>query len=182
MAMLINFIAFQASWFAAVLSAAQGIPWAGVLVVAAAVAIHLWRVPDPRAEALLLAACGVAGGAFDSLLVISGWVSYPSGMLSAVLAPYWIVAMWIAFATTLNLSLGWLKGRDGLAILLGAVGGPLAYLTGQKLGGIELVATQPALLALAVGWGLMMPGLTRLAERFDGTRPPRAASRRLVLE
>ena len=91
------------------------------------------------------------------VLVASGWVSYPSGQWHAALAPYWIVAMWIGFATTLNVSLGWLKGRYWLATLFGAAGGPLAYLAGAKLGGITLVSSDAAPLALALGWAAIMP-------------------------
>ncbi len=38
---LVNFVAFQAGWFACVLSAANGRPWLGVLVVGLIVALHL---------------------------------------------------------------------------------------------------------------------------------------------
>ncbi|MGB5202220.1 MAG: DUF2878 domain-containing protein, partial [Sedimenticolaceae bacterium] len=88
----------------------------------------------------------------------------------AALAPYWIVAMWMGFATTLNVSLGWLKGRYWLAALFGAVGGPLAYLAGAKLGGITLISSEAALTALALGWATIMPLLMYLAARLDGTQ------------
>jgi len=38
---MINFIAFQVGWFSTVLGAAHGMPWIGVIVVPAALAIHL---------------------------------------------------------------------------------------------------------------------------------------------
>ena len=129
------------------------------------IALHLFRAQRPASEALLVGACGVLGGAWDSLLVAFGWVSYPSGMLLPFAAPYWIVGMWMLFATTLNVSLGWLRGRDGLAIAFGAAGGPLAYFTGEKLGGIILVQPTAALVALGLGWAVMMPLLLRLADR-----------------
>jgi hypothetical protein len=72
------------------------------------------------------------------------------------------------FATTLNVSLRWLRGRPLLGALLGAVGGPLAYLAGAKLGGIELLEPALALSALAAGWALLLPLLQRLATELDG--------------
>lgn len=168
MALLINFAAFQVAWFAAVLSAAGGRPEIGAVVMLAAIALHLYRSPRPRSEAVLVGLCGIIGGLWDSVLVSAGWVAYASGMVLPSLAPYWIVGMWMLFATTLNVSLGWLKGRALLAAVFGAAGGPLAYVTGAKLGGIVLVEQVPALVALAVGWGVMMPLLLRLADRFDG--------------
>lgn len=168
MALLLNFLAFQVAWFSAVISAAAGQPWIGMSVMAVAVILHMVLVPRPAAEFGLVLVCGVIGGTWDSLLVMLGWVSYPSGMLHASAAPYWIVGMWMLFATTLNVSLGWLKSRVWLAVLFGMAGGPLAYITGAKLGGIVLSQPLFALLALAAGWGIMMPLLLIVARRFDG--------------
>jgi len=168
MAMVLNFVAFQIGWFSAVLSATYNQPWFGALVMAGVILVHLATVRRAGPELVLLLACGVIGGIWDSLLVSMGWVAYPSGMVFQGAAPYWIVAMWMLFATTLNQSLRWLKGRPALAVLFGTMGGPLAYFTGEKLGGIQLVQLQEALLALAIGWGAMMPLLLLLAARFDG--------------
>jgi len=166
--MLGNFAAFQVGWFAAVLSATARAPWLGVLVMAAVILLHLRSVDRPLPELVLVALCGAIGCVWDSLLVMSGWVAYPSGMLLPGFAPYWIVAMWMLFATTLNQSLGWLKSRRLLAVALGAAGGPLSYYAGAKLGGIALLAPGPAMLALAVGWGILMPSLLTIAARYDG--------------
>ena len=102
------------------------------------------------------------------MLVSSGWVAYTSGLFNDSLAPYWIITMWMLFATTLNVSLRWLRGREALAVVFGLVGGPLTYLAGQKLGGITLVNETAALVALAIGWAVIMPILLRLSAIFDG--------------
>ena len=167
MTFAINLVAFQVGWFAAVLSAAAGRPWIGALTMAAVILLHLLRSRRPGSEAAIVGACGLIGGAWDSLLVALGWVSYPSGMLLANVAPYWIVGMWMLFATTLNVSLAWLKGRLALAVAFGAAGGPLAYFTGEKLGGINLESPAQALVALGIGWGVMMPLLLWLADCFE---------------
>jgi len=171
MRIFLNFALFQVAWFACVLGAANGAPWLGPLVVAAVVAYHLKRVPEPRAEVILLMLAAMTGLVFDSLLVSAGWLAYSSGQWHPLLAPYWIVAMWIGFATTLNVSMAWLKGRSYLAFVLGAIGGPLAYLGGAKLGGVSLVDTTAALAALAMGWALIMPLLMLAAQRLDKWRP-----------
>ena len=172
MNMAINFVAFQLGWFACVLGAANGWPWAGPVLVFGIVGLHLARARRWQAELRLILAAAALGLVVDSLLLATGWLRYPSGLWIAgpylTLAPYWIVAMWALFATTLNLSLCWLRGRPLLALVLGAVGGPLSYLAGEKLGGIELIEPYPALAALAVAWAIAMPLLMRLAARFDG--------------
>lgn len=165
---LINFVLFQAGWFICVLGGANGYPWIGPLAAAVIVWFHLTRAARPARELKLIALAVLLGTLWDSLLVVMGWLSYPSGMLLSYMAPYWIVAMWALFSTTLNVSLKWMKGRMMLGALFGAVGGPLAYLAGYRLGGVELTNPTAALVALAVGWAVMMPVLMYLSERFNG--------------
>lgn len=168
MNLALNFVAFQLGWFACVLGAANGRPWLGPVVVLGVVALHLARARRPLPELRLVVYAMAIGLVVDSLLLATGWLQYPSGLWLPGLAPYWIIAMWGLFATTLNISMGWLRGRPALAAVLGAVGGPLSYLAGEKLHGIELTAQLPALAALAVAWGIAMPLLAWLATRNDG--------------
>jgi len=171
MSLLVNFLMFQMAWFACVLGGAHQLPWVGPAMVAVVVAVHLGRVPDARAESALLVIAAVIGAVFDSALVSTGWLVYPSGQMASYLAPYWIVAMWVAFATTLNVSLHWLKRRPVLAAVFGGVGGPLAFLAGAKLGAVTFVDPVSGYAALAVGWAVLMPLLMAVAVRLDGWRP-----------
>lgn len=161
-----NFMLFQIGWFACVLGGAYQLPWAGTAVALAIVAWHLYTARQPRVELGLIAAAAAIGLVFDSALVAAGWLAYPSGLLHPSLAPHWIIAMWMLFATTLNSSLGWLQRVPWLAVPLGAAAGPLAYLGGAALGGVKFVAYEPALIALAVGWSLWLPLLVALARRL----------------
>ena len=169
MKVLTNFLLFQAGWFATVLGAAQGAPWIGPVVVLAVVAIHLRTAHRPQAEARLVASAVALGLVADSLLLATGWIAYPNGGWIPGMAPYWIISLSALFATTLNVSMQWLRGRALLAALFGAVGGPLSYLAGARLGAMSFVDTTAAIAALAVIWALVMPLLMKLATRFDST-------------
>lgn len=171
MATVVNFILFQVAWFACVLGGARETPWIGPAVVAVVATYHLSRVPNPKAELSLLALAAGIGAVFDSALAATGWLSYPSGQWHPLLAPYWMVALWVAFATTLNVSLDWLKGRLRLALAFGAVGGPLAYFAGARLGGVTFHEPALALTALAFGWASITPTLVLIATHLDGWRP-----------
>jgi hypothetical protein len=171
MPLVLNFVIFQIGWFSSVLGGSWHLPWVGPLVVLLAVLLHLWWARRPRQEAVLILLCGVVGAIFDSYLVMQEWVTYPSGMMFESVAPYWIIGMWMLFATTLNVSLGWLKHKSIIAALMGFVAGPLSYVAGARLGGLHFVDQTAALTALAVGWAIMMPLLLILAERFDGVTP-----------
>ncbi|MDH3552484.1 MAG: DUF2878 domain-containing protein [Gammaproteobacteria bacterium] len=182
MLLMINFAAFQIGWVSSVIGGAQQMPWLGPLAAVVALTIHFRAARRPIEEILLVLSCALIGAAFDSVLVASGWVSYSSGQISSVLAPYWIVTMWMLFATTLNVSMRWLRGKPAIAAAFGLIGGPLAYIAGQKLGGIELSNPIAALIALGIGWAVMMPILLRLSEIFDGMSAEPALSKRWIPE
>ena len=165
---ILNFAAAQLGWLGSVVGGAQQMPWIGPLAAVIALTIHFYFAKRPVNEFILIMSCAAIGAVFDSLLVAAGWVQYYSGQFSDVMAPYWIITMWMLFATTLNVSLKWLRGKVRLAMIFGLIGGPLAYLGGEKLGGIDLVNQFAALTALGIGWALMMPILLWLSETFDG--------------
>jgi hypothetical protein len=179
---LLNFAAFQLAWFACVLAAAEGRPLLATLAVAVAVGVHLWLAPRRAPEAMLVLVVASIGLFWDSLVVSLGLVRYTSGNFADGVAPVWIIAMWALFATSLNLSMGWLKGRAWLAALFGAVGGPLAYLAGERLGGVQMPDPVLALGAQAIGWAAILPLLTLLATRLNGFEPAPAAWARLPQE
>ena len=166
--MLVNIACFQAGWFACVLGAAYGMPWLGPLVALPVIALHLYQADNSRPEiALLLIAAGL-GSLFDQSLLSLGLIRFTSGSLHGYLLPLWMLTLWLLFATTLNVSLRWMRGRPFVAIVFGLIGGPLAYLGGAKLGAMELLQTATLIAALAIGWGVFMPALQWLSTRLDG--------------
>jgi hypothetical protein len=169
MNMLSNFLLFQAAWFTTVLGAANGMPWMGPVAVLAVVGVHLRQIRRPGMELRLILGAVLLGLVADSLILATGWIAYPNGRWIPGLAPYWIVALWALFATTLNVSMRWMHGRHVLAAVFGAVGGPLSYLAGAKLGAMSFLSPAPAFIALALLWSMAMPLLVRLAVRLDET-------------
>lgn len=162
-----NLVGYQLVWFAVVIAAAQQRPWLAV-AAALAFAIAQWLVSRERVGDARLVACTVVLGiVFDGALVTCGWLRYASDT-PALLAPVWILALWAAFAMTLNHSLAFLQHRMWLATALGTIGGPLAYLGAAR--GFDAVAFAApawrAMTALALGWGIAMPLLAWLARRW----------------
>lgn len=171
-----NLIAFQAGWTGCVLSAAHGLPVAGLLIAGLVTGFHVWRSDKPSSALKLIACAAALGTVADSLLLATGWLSYSSGQPLASVAPYWIIAMWAMFATTLDESLAWLGRSRLIAGVAGALFAPLAYWTGARLGAIRLLEPQPALLAVAAAWALALPALTRLARSLPSSAQRAAAS------
>lgn len=171
MTVIVNLLLFQAGWFVCVLSAAGGRPWIGAIAVACIVAWHLARASRPLRELALIGAAIAAGTLFETLLVQTGWVRFGNGVLIDGTAPYWMIALWANFATTLNVSLRAFRSYPWLAAAFGAFGAPAAYYAGAKLGAMEFTAAGLALTAIGVGWALLSPALFGAARRLDGYAP-----------
>ena len=164
----VNVILFQAAWFASVLGAAKEMLWLGPLAMLPTLAIHLALQEDRKGEVKLLLAAGLLGFLFDSAFVAGGVFTPLRHLFPHPLSPPWMICLWLNFAATLNVSMAWLRDRYILAAAFGAVGGPLAYYSGAKLGATEALPTTIGMLLLAIGWGVMTPLLVRLAAAFRG--------------
>jgi hypothetical protein len=160
---LFNFLAYQVAWFAVVIGAARGYAWAGAAIALVVAAVHLARRPA-MLEYKLIGAAVLLGLIVDTTLVITGQVRFDAGG-NLPIAPYWMLSLWIAFATTLNHSLRWLMLRPATAALLGAVGGPLAYFAGAKLGALSLSMPTTTLALIAVLWAATMVVLSWMVTR-----------------
>ena len=163
---LVNFLLFQAGWFLCVLGAAAGRPLLAALAGLVPVLVHLALVRQPGREAQLLLAALALGLVIDSLHLHTGVLRFPAGGPFPALPPPWLLVLWLQFATALHFSLAWITGRPLLALAFGAIGGPLAYWAGVRLGaagfGPDLGR---ALTQIGIGWVIAMAILLRLTAR-----------------
>jgi len=172
-ARLLNLALYQAGWFACVLGGAQGRPWLGAAAGLALVLLHLALVERRAEEAKFVALAALAGTAIDSAQQAAGTAAFPSGHYAAWLCPGWLTVLWAQFATLPCHSLAWLAGRPIVSALLGAAGGPLAFLAGERLGGVTFPQGRAVGCAvLAVVWGVAFPVLMHFAAR-SGAFPGR---------
>jgi hypothetical protein len=155
---LINFIAFQVGWFAAVLGAGRGLPWLGVVVVPLVLLLNIFLSGKWRQEVLVAFAAAAMGLVFDSTMTsIGAFTPVPYG-LPRPLSPLWMIMLWVNQALTLDSCMGWLRGRYWLGAAFGAIGGPLAYLGGAKLGAAAIPSSADMMI-LAVAWAAAFPAL-----------------------
>lgn len=165
---LANVVLAQMGWFAAVLGAAHGRPLWGMVVVVAVMAWHIAVSARPAEETRLVALVCLIGFVAETMHVALGNVGYPAGQPFAYLPPYWMIGLWGLFAIQLNVTLRWLRQREWLATVLGAIAGPASFASGVRLGGAQFIHATPALVELAITWAVLMPLLVWLSTRFDG--------------
>ena len=168
---ILNYLLYQAGWLACVLGAAHGLGVAGAGVGFALALLHVALSRSPRAELAIAATAGAVGLAVDSMMAATGRLAFADASLPW-LAPAWVAALWVQLGTTLRGCLAWLGPRPGLAALLAALGGPLAFAGGERLGaalwGEPRAATAAA---LALAWALALPLLLGLAHRLGRGAP-----------
>jgi hypothetical protein len=167
---LVNLGLYQVGWFVAIVCAAKGsLVWAAAVPLGLA-ALHAVLAKRTVNEVRFLLLAGLVGIAVDSLVGAFGAVApRGSGPLPG-LPPLWLTALWVQLATLVRFSLRWLAGRYFLAAGLAAVGGPIAFLVGERMG----AATFPngplfAVAILALAWAIATPVLYWTSEALRGS-------------
>lgn len=153
---LINFVLFQSIWFIFILSAAHD-SLHGALLGFCLLILQYLHGKKLFADCVLIGLAIVIGFIHDGLLKHFNFIIYHIVFIKFY-APIWIIGLWISFALTINHSLAWLQNKPALQIFFGLIGGPLAYLAGEKLGAITL-GHEYTVYILALCWALVTPVL-----------------------
>ncbi|EMJ5881321.1 DUF2878 domain-containing protein [Enterobacter cloacae] len=139
-------IAFDLYWTLVVLFRERGL----IIWCALAIFACLMLPPAHRVYAILLAA---AGSLLDALWSLTGLIAFSGESLM----PLWMVALWLMFATVWTQLTRTTTLPGWLLMLLASVGGPVAYLIGERLGAITfLVPTFIVVSWMAPGWLVLM--------------------------
>ena len=124
---------------------------------------HIIKAPAKDNAIKLILIIGLLGFIFDSSFNYFHLIDYKNHGV----VPFWIVILWALFASTLNLSMRWLRSNLILSTVFGCIGGPLSYLAGEKLNAIH-IANDASLIILGFGWAFAVPFCFELAKRWDG--------------
>ncbi|MCF8069114.1 MAG: DUF2878 domain-containing protein [Desulfobacterales bacterium] len=156
MKLIINVAIYQIIWFICILGENRGAWFALPLL-----AMHLFITPVLKADLKMMALLLFTGLFIDGILHKIGFFSFN---VAAVPIPFWLAIIWLGLAIMPHNSLAWLKHRLLLSAFFGALGGPLAYWAGIRMGAAffnwPLI---PSLIVLAIIWALLWPGIMYLA-------------------
>jgi len=164
---IINLLLFQGVWFLAVLGAAAGHGWVGAIALAVFMVTHGQLAGNPRADFRIAGVAMLIGAVAETALIQSGLISYASALPFVGFAPVWLLSLWGAFGLTMNSCIAWLQNRLLLAAFFGAIGGPLSYFGGVKLGAATTDHMDIVLAVIAVVYSLATPLLLKLAARAN---------------
>lgn len=167
--LLFEMAGFQLVWGLCAFGAARGISAPGIAAAAIFIAVQLACSRRAGATLLTAGAAGVAGLCAEGVLAALGLVRYESPWPGEAVVPAWIVALWMAFGTTLGTLEKALGPRPSLiAAALGFVLGPISYLAGARIGALTIPdGSAVSLIAIAMLWGIALPVLMRVRRYCD---------------
>ena len=144
-------VGFYGFWLLAVMGQ-NSLAWLLSLLILA----HFVFTPSRTADVQVLS-LALIGVAVDGLLTWGGVFAFSQW-------PIWLLLLWVGFVLTLGHSLRWLAARPvWQQALLGAISGPSSYLSGWRLGAVELPFGPWLTIALLVPvWALLLVVLVRL--------------------
>lgn len=134
------------------------------------VALHLLIISENgKKEAQFLVMAAALGILVDTLWQNLGILKFPvhEGTYAEGLIPTWLMAIWLAFATTLRHALSWMRRYRHFPFFIALVAGPMAYIGAAALGPIEIGYGPWGVVALATGWTIVFPLQLRIRDWLD---------------
>ena len=176
---LVNYALYQIGWFACVLGGASHRPWTGCLFALTLAGVHLTRSLERSIEVRLMALAAAVGAMVEMVQIATGTYRFTLGTVIDALPPAWLLTMWAQFATTFRHSLRTVISRPPQAALFGAIGGPIAFLAGERLGAVTLLEPlMHGLLRLSISWALALVVFSAVVRRVAPERDaPRSTTR-----
>lgn len=159
-----NLLAFHGLWALTLVGATTSWWWAGPALIGLSACLQIRRSPSPRPEALVVLLGAAIGTSFDTLGVSLGMFRFLGQSRLEFLVVF--LALWINFGTTLRPSLSWMWRRPAISACLGAIGGPVSYWVGARIGAIAFGDPRwMTLLWIAAQYALALPAWMFVASR-----------------
>lgn len=153
---IINFILFQLVWVGFIYGASQNFIWGGYALLSVMLLWQLWPSRRDFNDIKIIVLCVILGMILDSIWAFSELIQYKVHWPEKLVAPLWILAMWVAFGASINHSLRWIQGNIVIASILSAIGGPVSYLAAERFGAVTISNKWILIPSLSIGWFIVM--------------------------
>ena len=105
---LFNIIGFQFCWWVCVLGVKFQYPLLGPFLMAIFILIHILYISQNNNENIFIVLVSILGAFIDTAFLNTSLIFY-NGLTINYFAPFWIIAMWAGFSTTINHSISLVK-------------------------------------------------------------------------
>lgn len=157
---LLNAVLFQLAWFSAAL-----VSWllSVVFVIAGLVQLVVAYRPQVTKQIWFIIGAVAIGVVMDSIFHEIGIYRFLNEPATVLNFPLWLACMWIAFSTSLCLSLAWLFAKPIIFIVAAAIMGPVSYMVGRELQLLTFAtADVPWMVAGWAAWAILTQAFARL--------------------
>jgi hypothetical protein len=150
-------IGFQVVWFACAWGISHQYPLLPLLLSLVYLNTFMSKQSDKKAAYLFLGKFLILGFIVDSLMGALGLMTFMSSYPQPLewVQPWWLSFIWLCFAASAKSSFSWLEKRRLIAVILGVIAGPIAYLSGQKFG-VFMDIKPLGFILLGIFWGAIM--------------------------
>ena len=129
-------------------------------------ALWIFFQPNRKANTLMAIIAGLFGLIWDSGLVYLGIMEFPPSARAITLSPPWMVSLWISFGAITHISFQKIYGKYLWAILIGGLGGPMAYWGGVAMDALIVSSSKGLFLSsIALEWVIAFPFLIWAGEQ-----------------
>jgi hypothetical protein len=163
-----NAVLFQACWFIAVMTMTI-YAFAAIALVLVVYFYSLNRSENNvMHRAVFLIVFSLVGYLGDSL------VAWKTGLIYSrhldMLAPLWLMVLWLAFATTLKFSMRWIFTNSWLTLFIGLFIAPLSYVAGIHISNSYFIEEQRYyvfILLEGIWWGVVLLSYKKANEIYE---------------
>lgn len=154
---LVNGMLYAAAWIILIYYGAQGFLLLPLIVALGCYALQVALFAKFDAKSLgicipLSIFTTILGFLQEMFFIYTGTLAYPN---KEIFPPLWLLLLYPLFSLTLNSSLSFLNKNLLLSFFLGGVGGVFSYISGERLGGVQLLAPQSYPI-LFISWALFL--------------------------
>ena len=166
---ILNFFIFYITWWSILISNWKNQAAIGWSVFIIAMAIHFFYVSINKnkdlKEVLIIAALGLI---LDTLLAATGILTF-NHSYSTIFPPFWLVGIWLLFATTISYSFTLLRNKIPAQVIVGGFFAPVSYITGSKFGLLSLYNHFPIYYAIhGACWLVFFPLCFYISKKLKG--------------
>tara|TARA_B100000941_G_C28288712_1_gene440365 strand:+ start:175 stop:687 length:513 start_codon:yes stop_codon:yes gene_type:complete len=162
---IFNILGFQLSWWACVLGVVNQMQFIGPIFMTLFLIFHFMLFSYQKKEIIYVIIVGLIGLVVDTIFLQTNLIKYEFPLFN-MLAPLWIIYMWLGFAATVNHSMYWLEDKIIITVLFGLIFGPLSYMAGVKFGALELVFPFISMIVIGITWAFVLPLLFNINRKI----------------
>ena len=165
---IFNIAGFYFCWWISIFGASNNYFFIGPFFVMFFLMLHFFYVINQKKEIIFILICFFIGLLVDTFFLRFDIIDYKGYLPDNFnIAPLWVISLWMCFGSSISHSFKWVKGNYLLLSILGAVSGPLIYVSATKLEVLYFnYGIYINLICVSIAWGLFLPLVVYISDKL----------------